>query len=124
MPLARPLVAGQMSQLDDQFDLDIRLTPLRRSPAEELRQVAGTGGWECYSVDASCGATCACDTSETCNQQLEECGFPFTFPGNYCEDQSDGCGPGGGGGGGDVDDGQTGTCECPTSAGCPATPAC
>jgi hypothetical protein len=64
--------------------------------------VRDTGGWECYSVDASCGETCPCSTVETCNQQLEDCGYPFTYPGNYCEDQSDGCG-----------DGQTGTCDCP-----------
>lgn len=109
--------ARHLSQLDDPFDLDIRITPLRRSPAEDSRHVAGTGGWECYSVDPSCGASCPCNTVETCNQQLEECGFPFTFPGNYCEDQSD-CDPGGGGGDTDVDDGETGTCECPTSAHC------
>ena len=55
---------------------------------------------------------------QKCNQQLEDCGFPFTFPGNYCEDQSDGCGDPGGGPDPDVDDGGTGTCECPTSAHC------
>lgn len=91
--------ARHLSQLDDQFDLDIRITPLRRSRSDDPR--AGTDGWECYSVDPSCGATCACSTIETCNQQLEDCGFPFTFPENYCEDQSDGC----------VDP-QTGTCDC------------
>ena len=76
-----------MSQLDDQFDLDIRITPLRASLTDDV-----TGGWECYSNNGSCGDTCGCNTNETCNQQLEDCGFPFTFPGNYCEDQSDGCG--------------------------------
>lgn len=86
-----------MSQLDDQFDLDIRITPLRASLTDDV-----TGGWECYSNNGSCGATCGCNTNETCNQQLEECGFPFTFPGNYCEDQSDGCAPDG-----------TSTCDCP-----------
>ena len=90
-----------MSQLDDEFDLDIRITPLGRTLTRELRAADETGGWECYSVDPSCGATCACNTSETCNQQLEDCGFPFTFPGNYCEDQSDGCAPDG-----------TSTCDC------------
>ena len=93
--------AKQLSQLDDQFDLDIRITPLRRSRTEELRADDDTGGWECYSRDPSCGASCACSTSETCNQQLEDCGFPFTFPENYCEDQSDGCG-----------DPQTNSCDC------------
>ena len=60
------------------------------------RVVAGTGGWKCCSVDASCGAGCACNTVETCNQQLKECRFPFTCPGAYCEDESDGCGAPGG----------------------------
>lgn len=93
-----------MSLLDDQFDLDIRLTPLAPSSSGELRAAADTGGWECYSVDASCGETCPCSTVETCNQQLEDCGFPFTFPGNYCEDETDGCTEGGGGDGGDIED--------------------
>lgn len=82
-----------MSLLDDQFDLDIRLAPQARSLTslpEEMRD--DTGGWECYSVDPSCGRTCPCSTVETCDQQLEDCGYPFTYPGNYCEDQSDGCG--------------------------------
>lgn len=107
-----------MSQLDDQFDLDIRITPLGDPRTDDPRLIAGTDGWECYSVNPSCGATCGCSTIETCNQQLEDCGFPFTFPGNYCEDQSDGCGGPGPGPNPDVDDGQTGTCECPTSAHC------
>ena len=81
-----------MSQLDDQFDLDIRITPLGDPRTDDPRLIAGTDGWECYSVNPSCGDTCGCSTVETCNQQLEDCGFPFTFPGNYCEDQSDGCG--------------------------------
>ena len=81
-----------MSQLDDQFDLDIRYDAAGTLAHHDPRDIAGTGGWECYSVDASCGDTCPCSTVETCNQQLEDCGFPFTFPGNYCEDQSDGCG--------------------------------
>lgn len=98
---AQPPEERQLSLLDDQFDLDIRITPLRRSRTQDSRIVAGTGGWECYSVDPSCGATCACSTVETCNQHLEECGFPFTFPGNYCEDETDGCG-----------DPQTSTCDC------------
>lgn len=107
-----------MSQLEDPFDLDIRITPIRPPPGGTSPLIAGTGGWECYSVDASCGDTCPCTTVETCNQQLEDCGFPFTFPGNYCEDQSDGCGGGGGQPNPDVDDGQTGTCDCHTSAHC------
>ncbi len=81
-----------MSLLDDQFDLDIRLTPVRRPLSPLAEEMADTGGWECYSVDASCGETCACSTAETCNQHLEDCGYPFTYPGNYCEDESDGCG--------------------------------
>jgi hypothetical protein len=79
-----------MTLLDDQFDLDIRLAPAGRSPASPVAE--DTGGWECYSVDASCGETCPCSTVETCNQALEDCGYPFTYPGNYCEDESDGCG--------------------------------
>jgi hypothetical protein len=81
-----------VSLLDDQFDLDIRLAPVGRSFAPLAEEMADTGGWECYSVDASCGETCACNTAETCNQALEDCGYPFTYPGNYCEDESDGCG--------------------------------
>jgi hypothetical protein len=81
-----------MSRLDDQFDLDIRLAPVGRSLASLAEEMRGTGGWECYSIDPSCGDTCACSTAETCNQALEGCGYPFTYPGNYCEDQSDGCG--------------------------------
>ena len=99
-----------MSLLDDQFDLDIRLTPVGRSPVPLDGEMQDTGGWECYSVDASCGETCACSTVETCNQQLEDCGYPFTYPGNYCEDETDGYGDPG-----------TQTCDCadpPTDA-CP-----
>jgi hypothetical protein len=90
-----------MSLLDDQFDLDIRLAPAGRWLAPLAEEMSDTGGWECYSVDASCGETCPCSTVETCNQALEDCGYPFTYPGNYCEDETDGCG-------------ETGTCvNCP-----------
>ena len=65
------------------------------------------------------GFLCAAEFDETCNQQLEECGFPFTFPGAYCEDESDGCGDPGGGPG-EADDGDTlSSCVCATSFNCP-----
>ena len=54
--------ARQMSQLDDQFDLDIRITPLGDPRTDDPRLIAGTDGWECYSVDPSCGDTCGCST--------------------------------------------------------------
>ena len=97
-----------MSLLDDQFDLDIRLAPVTHPLAAEMANTDETCGWECYSNDPSCGRTCPCSTVETCDQQLEDCGYPFTYPGNYCEDQSDGCG-------------ETSTCQnCPE----PATDEC
>jgi hypothetical protein len=111
-----------MSQLDDQFDLDIRLAPFVRPLPSLTEEMRDTGGWECYSVDASCGETCPCSTVETCNQQLEDCGYPFTYPGNYCEDQSDGCG-------GDGPTNSCGVCPddatdfCPTN-GCSPTNGC
>ena len=94
-----------MSQLDNLFDLDIRVSvgsaeagrqSFRRVLNEQVTEQIDTCGTDC--VTQTCPSeTCGCSTAETCDQHLEDCGFPFTF-GQYCEDETDetcGCGPGG-----------------------------
>jgi len=106
-----------MTTVDDEFDLDLRLSFGSREPA--ILHVGGRLGAEmadtvppeatCPDDTCSLGCltqtcpdeTCGCNTAETCDQQLEGCGGIFTF-GPYCEDQSDGCG-----------DGPGGTADCP-----------
>lgn len=111
-----------MTILDDEFDLDVRLTVVR----DRLRvgDLVGRGGLDlplgqtdadtvapaqtCPEDTCELGCqtmtcpeeTCGCNTAETCDQQLEDCGGGFTL-GQYCEDASggedtcDGCPPAG-----------------------------
>ncbi len=88
-----------MSHVAELFDLDIRLS-VNPDVQPIIGDVPGGGLWPQAAAtdDNTCGClTHGCNTSETCDQQLEECGGIFTFPGRYCEDQSDGCGDGPGG---------------------------
>jgi hypothetical protein len=106
-----------VTTFEDQFDLDIRLSvaPPERPPrgvAVVRAQTEETDTCDLGCQTQTCPSeTCGCSTLETCDQHLEECGFPFTF-GAYCEDQTDdtcGCQPGG-----------TADCaEPPDSLGCP-----
>lgn len=115
-----------MTIYEDEFDLDIRLSV---APNDRLLRGVGspraqtdeeTAPQQTCAVDTcdlgcqtqTCPSeTCGCSTAETCDQHLEDCGFPFTF-GAYCEDQTDdtcGCSPG-----------NTADCgEPPDSLGCP-----
>lgn len=105
---SRTAGAIHISQDDDQFDLDIRLSApavaARDRPLVGAVRLAADFTTECF--------TAGCGTPETCDQHLEDCGFPFTFAvdsHDACEDETgDTCGgcPGGGGGddGGGEDD--------------------
>ena len=98
-----------MTILDDEFDLDVRLTVVRNrigdpvdrgriefpvgqtdddtvAPAQTCP--ADTCGLDCQTMTCA-DETCGCNTSETCDQQLEDCGGGFTL-GQYCEDASGG----------------------------------
>lgn len=96
-----------MSIVDDEFDLDIRLSV---APTGAVPHRAGDGVFRAQTDDdtvapaATCPAdtcelgcqtdtcpeeTCGCNTSETCDQHLEDCGGGFTL-GPYCEDASGG----------------------------------
>jgi len=88
-----------IAQVDDQFDLDVRLSAPTGTPRDRPLvggvQLADDVTTECF--------TAGCSTLETCDQHLEDCGFPFTFAldsHSPCEDQTDdtcgGCGGGGG----------------------------
>lgn len=94
-----------MTMLDDEFDLDLRLSfgdrdrslsdldgvPRARTDddtvAPQQTCPAETCGLDCQTVTCP-EETCGCNTVETCDQHLEDCGGLFTF-GRYCEDQSD-----------------------------------
>ncbi|MGW4371766.1 hypothetical protein ACWEKT_39730 [Nocardia takedensis] len=92
-----------MGQVDDLFDLDIRLSVGTVGANQSFQGVVNqnetdqvnTCGIDC--ITQTCPSeTCGCNTAETCDQHLEGCGFPFTF-GQYCEDETDetcGCAPG------------------------------
>ena len=103
-----------MSNVNDEFDLDIRiLATLPRHDGLDVRAgvtdedtcvpqatcPADTCGLDCQTQTCP-EATCGCNTIETCDQHFDSCSpqaCGITF-GNYCEDQTDdtcGCpGPG------------------------------
>jgi hypothetical protein len=102
-----------MSSVDDEFDLDICIHVthderfLRPRPQQNGLEVqAGdtnddTCGLDCQTQTCP-EATCGCITIETCDQRVDSCSpmaCGITFPGNYCEDETDGCGDPGPGGG-------------------------
>ncbi len=116
-----------MSTTDDEFDIDLRL-----SLSAHDREVVPVGVGHLFprahnnddtaaqqtcavdTCDLGCQTqtcpeeTCGCNTAETCNQQLEDCGGLLTF-GPYCEDAS---------GGEDTCSG----CQAPGSEVCPDPP--
>lgn len=92
---------------DDDFDLDVRITPARgirdgllatpvlrtldddmgETVAPQATCPAETCGLDCQTLDCTHGCeTHGCGTSETCDQVV--CSDAITF-GPYCEDQSD-----------------------------------
>jgi hypothetical protein len=117
--------------LDDQFDLDVRLTVVRDgehfgdrlNDRDRLDLPVGLTDAETVAPAQTCPAdtcelgcetmtcpeeTCGCNTAETCDQRLEDCAGGITF-GQYCEDAS---------GGDDTCDG----CPSPVSDVCPDPP--
>ena len=121
-----------MTLLDDEFDLDLRLTVLRdRVPVgdrltgierldfadgqnDDGDTVAPAQTCPADTCELGCETqtcpdeTCGCNTNETCDQRLEDCAGGITF-GQYCEDAS---------GGDDTCD----ACQAPGSDVCPDPP--
>ena len=107
-----------MSTFEDEFDLDIRLSVANGDPAmggggqafggadREDDTAAPQQTCPVDTCDLGCETqtcpeeTCGCNTSETCDQRIEDCAGGGTF-GPYCEDASggedscDACPPGG-----------------------------
>jgi hypothetical protein len=96
-----------MTILDDEFDLDLRLSVAspepsrpgagRADPRAETDDDTVAPQQTCPADTCELGCetqtcpeeTCGCNTSETCDQRIEDCGGGITF-GPYCEDASGG----------------------------------